>query len=154
MHLFLALFTVWIILSAQGEIFFLVAGAVTCAISVAFTLRMVGLQTTRVPLYFRTKMFFYMLWLLKEIVISSLTLTRIVLSPKMNIAPVLVNVPAGQRTEQGIAMMANSITMTPGTVSVGVSKDKILVHALHEDMVAGMGMESQMNKKIQEVEAC
>ena len=72
----------------------------------------------------------YFPWLLKEIVVSNIAVTKIILSPKIKLQRVMVEVTAHQQSELGKVILANSITATPGTVSVHMEEDKIQVHAL------------------------
>jgi multicomponent Na+:H+ antiporter subunit E len=69
-------------------------------------------------------------WLMWEIVKSNLEVTKIILSPKMKLKRNLIEVSADPKTEIGKVILANSITLTPGTVSVNLKDDRILVHAL------------------------
>ena len=69
-------------------------------------------------------------WLMWEIVKSNLEVTKIILSPKMKLKRNLIEVSADPKSEIGKVILANSITLTPGTVSVNVKDDRILVHAL------------------------
>lgn len=57
-----------------------------------------------------------------------------VLSPNLEISPTLTKIPTPQTTDIGRVMFANSITLTPGTVSVDIQDDHILVHALLSEM--------------------
>ena len=76
----------------------------------------------------------FLLWLLFAIVKSNLKVMWVTLKPgKMNISPKLIKVPARQRGAAARALLANSITLTPGTVSVDVSNDSIMVHSLFGD---------------------
>lgn len=72
----------------------------------------------------------FLLWLLAAIVKSNLRVLRATLFGKLDISPRLVKAPASQRSAAGLALHANSITLTPGTVSISVSRDSILVHSL------------------------
>jgi multicomponent Na+:H+ antiporter subunit E len=72
----------------------------------------------------------YAPWLIKEIFKSNIEVTKIVLSPKLKLQRNLIEVGAHPKTELGRVILANSITLTPGTVSVSMDKDRILVHAL------------------------
>ena len=90
-------------------------------------------------------------WLAKEIVASNITVAKIILSPKMNLKRNLVTVPAGPRTELGKVMLANSITLTPGTVSVKMEGDEILVHALSLEGAAE-DISGEMDRRIQKME--
>lgn len=86
----------------------------------------------------------YMPWLAKEIVVSNIDVTKTILSPDMNLKRNMIEVSADQKTEIGRVVLANSITLTPGTVSVNMEGDRILVHALsfegaEEDLSGEMG---------------
>lgn len=72
----------------------------------------------------------YLAWLGKEIVLSNLQVTREILRPRLALTPTVLRVPASQRTALGRTLYANSITLTPGTVSMVVGSNDILIHAL------------------------
>jgi multicomponent Na+:H+ antiporter subunit E len=72
----------------------------------------------------------YLAWLGKEIVLSNLQVTREILRPRLALTPTALRVPASQRTALGRTLYANSITLTPGTVSMVVGSNDILIHAL------------------------
>ncbi len=72
----------------------------------------------------------YFPWLAKEIVESNIEVTQIILSPQMPLQRTMIYVHANQKSEIGRVILANSITLTPGTVSVSMENDTILVHAL------------------------
>jgi len=76
----------------------------------------------------------YFVWLFIEIVKANLTVVKAVLSPDMSVSPTLTRIPTPQKTDIGLVTFANSITLTPGTVSVDVQDDHILVHALLSEM--------------------
>ena len=72
----------------------------------------------------------YAPWLVKEIVKSNIEVTKILLAPRLKLQRNLIEVGAHQKTALGRVILANSITLTPGTVSVSMENDRILVHAL------------------------
>ena len=72
----------------------------------------------------------YWPWLLWEIAKAGWDVTKIILHPDLPISPELIRVPASQRTDLGRVIYANSITLTPGTISVETDEETILVHAL------------------------
>ena len=80
----------------------------------------------------------YLPWFTLEVVKSSWTVTRLVLSPKMPISPRLVRVKASQKTDFGKAVYANSITLTPGTITLDVRGDILLVHAITAETAEGV----------------
>ena len=72
----------------------------------------------------------YLPWLVWQIVIANIDVARIILNPKLPISPRLISAPANQKTVVGQVMYANSITLTPGTLSTDVREGEIEVHAL------------------------
>jgi multicomponent Na+:H+ antiporter subunit E len=75
----------------------------------------------------------YVPWLLWEILKANVDVARIILHPKLPIRPHLFRVEASQRSEVGQVIYANSITLTPGTISLDVRDNGILVHALTDE---------------------
>ena len=75
-------------------------------------------------------MIFYYPWLIREIAKSAWAVTKIIINPKLPISPTMTVVRASQRTAAGVATYANSITLTPGTITVGVNGNDLTVHAL------------------------
>jgi len=74
------------------------------------------------------------LWLFGEVIKANFAVVKAVLRPDMEISPTLLTVPTPQKTDIGKTMFANSITLTPGTVSMDVDEGGILVHALLSEM--------------------
>jgi multicomponent Na+:H+ antiporter subunit E len=72
----------------------------------------------------------YIPWLAWQILRANIDVMRLVLSRDLAIDPQLEWVSAGQKSDLGIAVYANSITLTPGTISTSVEDGRILVHAL------------------------
>jgi multicomponent Na+:H+ antiporter subunit E len=72
---------------------------------------------------------------LKELIVANLRVARLVLGPRRWLKPALLAVPLDVRRDAEIAMLANLITLTPGTLSVDVSADRstLYVHCLHVD---------------------
>ncbi len=133
------LYSAWLLLSGHFSGQFLLLGGVSCGIVMWLSARMhLGPRDGDVAphLWLSLK---YAVWLLREIIISNLKVARIILDPNLPIRPVLFNAPTGQKTDMGRVMFANSITLTPGTISVEIAGDgsKIIVHALHDDFSWG-----------------
>ena len=93
----------------------------------------------------------YLPWLLKEIISSSLTVARIVVSPDMRISPRIIRVPTTQRGEGARVLFANSITLTPGTISLEVRDGMVWVHALTEEIGDDL-MTGEMDRRVTALE--
>ena len=72
-------------------------------------------------------------WLLKEVIKSSIDVARVVLTPSLPISPTMVELKTSESTEAGRVILGNSITLSPGTVTIDVHEDRLLVHCLTRD---------------------
>jgi multicomponent Na+:H+ antiporter subunit E len=94
------------------------------------------------PLHLLPRTLTYWPWLMLEIAKSTWDVTKIILNPKLPISPTLIRVRASQRSAVGVATYANSITLTPGTITARVSGHEFLVHAVTrsgaEDLAKGI----------------
>ncbi len=93
----------------------------------------------------------YWLWLIKEVVLSNIAVVRCVWLGKGSISPTVFTVTAHQKTDIGKVIYANSITLTPGTVSMDLEGDQITVHALTKDTAASL-LEGEMDRRVCRVE--
>ncbi|PHS42051.1 MAG: cation:proton antiporter [Robiginitomaculum sp.] len=111
----------------------LTVGAISVLLVVAMVWRMKIIDTETVP-YLHGKSLGYFAWMFVQITKSNIEVVKAVLSPDMEISPKLTKVPMPHSTDLGRVTFANSITLTPGTVSVEMQDDVILVHALLASM--------------------
>ena len=95
--------------------------------------------------------FSYFFYLIKEISKSNFTVAKLLLSKKISLNQKFIHVPFSQNSEVGQVVFANSITLTPGTVTVELEDEKFLVHALNVDDSTANEL-SNMNKRVVEIE--
>ena len=127
---FLALYLFWLVLSGYFTPFLMSAGA-ACAIAVVwFARRMDVIDAEGHPVQLGWRIVAYWAWLSKEIVKSAWDVSRIIVNPRLPISPTLVSFKPSQKTTVGLVIHANSITLTPGTITIDAGKDEFLVHAL------------------------
>ncbi|MEQ1609136.1 MAG: Na+/H+ antiporter subunit E [Hyphomonadaceae bacterium] len=128
--LLLALSAFWIALSGETSPLFLMLGALSVVLTLwlAARLRIIGRDAS--PWHRTPQILIYAIWLAGQVVKSNIAVIRKILGPGHAIDPVMVNVATTARTDLGKAMFANSITLTPGTVTVDVDGDRLRVHAL------------------------
>ncbi len=139
----------WFLLSGHTEPLILAFGVLSVVFVSWFAARMRVIDGESYPFTLIPRLSTYWLWLLLEIVKSSVDTARRALGPKSAVQPVVFDVPATQRTDLGRVIHANSITLTPGTVSLELDEGTIRVHALHED-VAKDAIKSGMNDRVPE----
>jgi len=131
--LVIALSAFWLGMSGLYKPLILSFGAVSLLITLVLTVRLTGIDRDSSP-YFKTPgILMYFPWLMWEIIKSNYTVIRACLRADLDIAPALVKVKTTCRSDFAKVLFANSITLTPGTVTVEVEGDKLLVHALYED---------------------
>lgn len=147
--LFVALAAFWAVLSGQfTEPFLVGSGLVTVLVVTAVTARLGLVVFDEWPARsILSAALFYLPWVLWQAVVANVHLVRRVWSPRLRISPQMVRVPFRLRTSLGRATLANSITFTPGTVSVIVEHDAILVHALTDADAAGV-LDGSMERRI------
>jgi multicomponent Na+:H+ antiporter subunit E len=124
------LFAFWLVLSGHYTPVLIAAGAACAILCALFAERLRILDREGHPVELFWKTFTYYLWLIREIASSAWAVTKIVLNRRLPISPTMTVVTASQRTAAAIATYANSITLTPGTMTVGVSGKELTVHAL------------------------
>ncbi len=93
----------------------------------------------------------YWLWLIKEVVLANIAVARCVWGGKEHIDPRVVTVTANQKTDLGIVIYANSITLTPGTVSIDLEDNLITVHALTREAADDL-LTGEMDRRVCKVE--
>jgi len=129
------LFLFWILLSGHYDPLLLGLGIASVGLTVYLARRMDILDDESFPIHLISKLpvfFAYMLW---EILKSNIDVLKRILSwDEKAVSPRMVELPLPQKTDLGRAMYANSITLTPGTVSVGLTKESVIVHALAKGM--------------------
>ena len=72
----------------------------------------------------------YWLWLLKEIIVSSWDVAKIILKPSMPISPTVVVLTSEAKTDVGQVVFGNSITLSPGTVTLDLHEGQVMIHCL------------------------
>lgn len=148
---YLLLYVAWLGWSGHTEPLLLVFGALSCLVALGLSLRMKIVDRESHPYHLGLRPLRYLPWLLKEIVKANLAVARIILDPKLPINPHLIRVHPSQKTPVGQVSYANSITLTPGTITLDVRDGTILVHALTEKAAAGLAG-GEMDRRVTRME--
>ncbi len=130
----IALFALWIALSASYNPGHLIAGAVF-SIAIAW-INPVGLA--RLQGLSLVSAITFVPWLFVRILRSSLHVSWLILRPSLPISPRLIHHKTKLRSDGELVVAGNSITLTPGTITVEASPGKLLVHALDEESGADL----------------
>jgi multicomponent Na+:H+ antiporter subunit E len=138
-------------MSGIFEPLILLLGVFSCVLVVVIAMRMDVIDHEAVPVHLTLKVLLYWPWLLWEIVKANIDVTKRVLG-LAEISPTMVRIKATQKTDLGIVIFANSITLTPGTISIDVDEDGyILVHALSREGTEGLEG-GEMDRRVSEME--
>jgi multicomponent Na+:H+ antiporter subunit E len=142
-----SLFVFWLLLSGIYTPFLVLAG-LGASIAVALLARRMEITDREGhPIHLALAALTYWPWLLKEIVKSGWRVSRIILDPRLPISPTLVRFKPSQKTTVALATHANSITLTPGTITVEADSEEFLVHALTREGAASVAG-SEMDRRV------
>lgn len=146
------LFFLWLLLSGHFDPLLLGLGIASSLLVVIIALRMDVVDQEGHPYHLKFKnLVRYWGWLLREIILANLDVSKRILSPDLPISPTIVRLPASQVSDLGRVIYANSITLTPGTVAINVSRLEIEVHALTTE--AALQLErGEMDRRVSALE--
>jgi multicomponent Na+:H+ antiporter subunit E len=133
----IVLFATWMLLSGEFSIdhgLVLGLGIASVVLVVLIAVRMEVVDHEGHPVHLTLRFIGYWTWLLVEIVKSSLDMTKRIWSPSLPISPTMYILKVSQPGELGQVIYANSITLTPGTVTVRLDDGDILVHAIAREV--------------------
>lgn len=147
----LILMAVWLLWSGFYQALIISFGVASVLVSVWLCARMRTTDREGVPLQFLPRLIPYMPWLMWEIAKANVDVAKRILSPRLRISPTVFVAPSSQKTDVGRVLFANSITLTPGTVSYGVREGRILVHAIDKEVRDGL-LEGEMDRRCSHVE--
>ena len=140
----IVLFATWMLLSGEISLhhgLVLGLGIASVILVVLIAVRMDVVDHEGHPIHLTRRFIGYWLWLLVQIVKASINVTRRIWSPSLPISPTMYILKAGQPGELGQVIYANSITLTPGTVTVRLDGGDIFVHVIArevgEDLAGG-----------------
>ncbi len=146
--LFFLLMSVWLLNSGHYTVLITSFGIASCLLVVWLSRRMGIVDDEALPLHLLPGLPRYLPWIVKEVVKSNLDTSRRILSlGRPDISPRLFDAPTTQHSDLGRVIYANSITLTPGTVSIRVHGTKITVHAI-ADAVADDLLEGEMDRRV------
>ncbi len=151
----LVLFGLWLLLSPKRDLFHLSLGAATAVVVALLAARLVAQppalgatapgDTTLRQMPWR-RFGRYLPWLAGRVVVASLQVAYAVLHPRLPISPRIVRVKGRNSHTLARLTLANSITLTPGTVTLDVEEDTFLVHALTEEGARGLETGQMSNR--------
>ena len=148
---FTSLFLLWLLLSGYFKTNLIIFGVISCALVTYISIKLKIYSSHHERIKFNLRLPLYIPWILKEIIKSNLHVARCILGSINRIQPQIVCSKPSQRTSTGLAVHANSITLTPGTISVDINDNEILVHALTNHTAQGI-IDGDIDKRVTKLE--
>jgi multicomponent Na+:H+ antiporter subunit E len=141
----------WVMISGDLGLLNLATGLASALLVVMILHRMDVIDHEALPFRLTPRLPVYWTWLALKVIQSALKVTRRIWTPGRSISPTLVRLKISQKTALGKVIYANSITLTPGTVTLAIEDDEILVHALTRADAAAL-QEGGMDHRARELE--
>jgi len=132
------LIAAWVLWSGYLKPLLLGLGALSCLLTVWIVRRMGYFDDENFAFHYDWRLLGFWAWLGREVVVSSFEVARVVLRRRLVVEPKVVNIDGSGLGPVDLALLGNSITLTPGTLTLDVHEDRLLVHALTADGAAAL----------------
>ena len=132
------LIAAWVLWSGYLKPLLLGLGALSCLLTVWIVRRMGYFDDENFAFHYDWRLLGFWAWLGREVVVSSIEVARIVLRRRLVVEPRVVNIDGSGLGPVDLALLGNSITLTPGTLTLDVHEGRLLVHALTADGAAAL----------------
>ena len=132
------IFLFWFMLSGHTEVLLIALGVLSTLLVVFLSSRMKIIDHESYPIHLSLKLLTYFVYLGKEILQANLDVIKRIIKPGRSVNPAIKQLPVSKETDLGKVIYANSITLTPGTVTVEMTDEKIKIHALNKDAIADL----------------
>lgn len=141
----------WLLLSGHYNPLLIGLGVASVVLTLIVSVRMNVTDREGHPVHLALRGLIYWPWLIKEIVVANIDVAKAILGLTDAIRPSLFTIKASQRTDLGKTIYANSITLTPGTVTIGMDDDELHIHALTPAAREGLAT-GEMDRRVTSVE--
>lgn len=142
----------WLLLSGYFTNSLLLGlGGVSVGLTLLLSLRMGVVDREGQPVHLAIRGFLYWPWLIKEIVVANVDVAKAILGQAGPIRPSVFKIKASQKSDLGKTIYANSITLTPGTVTIALDEDEMTIHALTSGAAEGLAT-GEMDRRVTNVE--
>ena len=141
----------WLLNSGHYTLLILSLGVVSVAFVICIAHRMDVVDHESQPVHLTARLPGYYVWLAKEIILANISVVKHIWLGNETISPTMATLTASQKTDMGKVIYAASITLTPGTVTVDLAGDQILVHALLRENIETLAA-GEMDRRVRLLE--
>lgn len=138
--MYILFFLIWVIFNGQFTLEIAAFGIVMAAVMYAFICKFMN-YSPRTDLLLAKKLIYilqYVFILIKEIIKANYAVIKMIMSSKYELEPAVVRFRADLKTRPARILLADSITLTPGTITVSLEGDEYVVHCLDKELAAGI----------------
>ena len=138
--MFVLFFLVWIVFNGNITTEIVIFGLVIAAVVFAFICKFMDYSVKKEVLFYKKILAFiwYVVILIVEIIKANVVVIHMITTQKEIVEPVIVKFKANLKSETARVILANSITLTPGTITVSLEEDEFVVHCLDKSLAEGM----------------
>jgi multicomponent Na+:H+ antiporter subunit E len=126
-------------------------GAASVIVTLVVSFRMGVIDREGHPVHLAIRGLLYWPWLIKEIVLANIDVAKAIIGLTDGVRPSVFKIRASQHSDLGKAIYANSITLTPGTVTIALDGDEMTIHALTPGAAEGLAT-GDMDRRVSRVE--
>ena len=145
------IFIFWFMLSGHTETLLLLLGIASTLLTIFLSRRMNVIDHESHPFHLSLRLLRYYVFLGKEILIANIDVVKRIINPGSSISPQVIELPATQNSDLSKVIYTNSITLTPGTVTLELVGNKVKVHALSKE--GAMDLQTgRMASKVPDIE--
>lgn len=142
----------WLLNSGHYTPLIMSLGAISIALVILIARRMNVVDEESQPLHLTRSIPAYYAWLLKELIVSNIDVVARIWRGGDSINPAVATIRINQHSDMGRVIYANSITLTPGTVTTDVRRDSITVHALNRSSIDALNS-GEMAARVKRLES-
>lgn len=138
--MFLLFFLLWIVFNGKITVEIAVIGLIVSGLMYAFICKFMDYSVKLDLQLVKSSplMIYYLFILIKEIIKANFATIKMITTSKYEIEPVLITVKTNLKTKLAKVILADSITLTPGTITVSMEGDELIVHCLDKDFSSGI----------------
>ena len=145
--LVLLLAAAWVLWSGYLKPLLLGLGVLSCLLTVWIVRRMGYFDDETFAFHYDWRLLGFWAWLGREVVLSSIEVASVVLRRRIDVEPKVVNIDGSELEPVDLALLGNSITLTPGTLTLDVHEGRLLVHALTPSGAAAL-QQGEMQRRV------
>lgn len=138
--MFILLLLIWFIFNGKITLELTILGVIFCLCIYFFMCRFMDYSVEKdICLIRRSVFFLYYVWMLFiEIIKANIQVLHFILTDREVVEPIIVEHKTRLKTKIGRVILANSITLTPGTITISLEEDELIIHCLDKSMAEGI----------------